>query len=127
MGSRVRIRFFEILHFVRDLLFPLLKNSKSGSHMIGTTSLAPRWSASLRDYPGAAPRHGMRQLKPIRKNWGMIGRHQVNSKWFLGVSFTGECKLIFQVDYLKTKVNDDVFTFYDKILDSQQILVKLLS
>ena len=29
MGSRVRIRLFHILHFVRDLLFPLLKNSKS--------------------------------------------------------------------------------------------------
>ena len=31
MGSRVRIRLFHILHFVRDLLFPLLKNSKSGA------------------------------------------------------------------------------------------------
>ena len=30
MGSGVRIRLFHILHFVRDLLFPLLKNSKSG-------------------------------------------------------------------------------------------------
>ena len=30
MGSRVRIRLFHILHFVRDLLFPLLKNSKCG-------------------------------------------------------------------------------------------------
>ena len=30
MGYRVRIRVFHILHFVRDLLFPLLKNSKSG-------------------------------------------------------------------------------------------------
>ena len=30
MGSRVRIRLFHILHFVRDLLFPLLKNCKSG-------------------------------------------------------------------------------------------------
>ena len=30
MGSRVRIQLFHILHFVRDLLFPLLKNSKSG-------------------------------------------------------------------------------------------------
>ena len=29
MGSRVRIRLFH-LHFVIDLLFPLLKNSKSG-------------------------------------------------------------------------------------------------
>ena len=54
MGSRVRIRLFDILHFVRDLLFPLLKNSESGSHMVGTASLAPRWSAPLRDYPGAA-------------------------------------------------------------------------
>ena len=34
MGSRVRIRLFDILHFVRDLLFPLLKNSKCGSHMV---------------------------------------------------------------------------------------------
>ena len=55
MGSRVRIRLFDILHFVRDLLFSLLKNSKSGSHMVGIVSLAPRWSAPLRDYPGAAP------------------------------------------------------------------------
>ena len=53
MGSRARIRLFDILHFVRDLLFPLLK--RSGSHMVGTASLAPRWSAPLRDYPGAAP------------------------------------------------------------------------
>ena len=30
MGSRVRIRLFHILHFMRDLLFPFLKNSKSG-------------------------------------------------------------------------------------------------
>ena len=30
MKSRVRIRLFHILHFVRDLLFPLLKTSKSG-------------------------------------------------------------------------------------------------
>ena len=30
MGSRVRIRLFHILHFVRDLLFPLFKNSKPG-------------------------------------------------------------------------------------------------
>ena len=30
MGFRVRIRLFHILHFVRDLLFPVLKNSKSG-------------------------------------------------------------------------------------------------
>ena len=28
MGSRVRIRLFHILHFVRDLSFPLLKNSE---------------------------------------------------------------------------------------------------
>ena len=34
MGSRVRIRIFDILHFVRDLLFPLLKISKSGTHMV---------------------------------------------------------------------------------------------
>ena len=34
MGSRVRIRLFDILHFVRDLLLPLLKISKSGSHMV---------------------------------------------------------------------------------------------
>ena len=56
MGSRVRVRLFDILHFVRDLLFPLLKNSKSGLHMVGTASLAPRWSAPLRDYPGAPPK-----------------------------------------------------------------------
>ena len=30
MGSRVQIRLFQMLHFVRDLLFPLFKNSKSG-------------------------------------------------------------------------------------------------
>ena len=30
MGSRIRIRLFHIVDFVRDLLFPLLKNSKSG-------------------------------------------------------------------------------------------------
>ena len=55
MGSRVRIRLFDILHFVRDLLFPLLKNSKSGSHMVGTASLVPQMAGTAyRDYPGAA-------------------------------------------------------------------------
>ena len=40
----------------------------------------------------------------------------------------GECKLIFhEIDYLKAKVNDDLFLFNDKILDSQQIPVELLS
>ena len=34
MGSRVRIQLVDILHFVRDLLFPRLKISKSGSHMV---------------------------------------------------------------------------------------------
>ena len=38
MGSRVRIRLFDILHFVRDLLIPLLKISKSGSHMVHVPS-----------------------------------------------------------------------------------------
>ena len=38
MGSRVRIRLFDILHFVRDLLLPLLKISKSGSHMVHVPS-----------------------------------------------------------------------------------------
>ena len=84
--------------------------------MIGTTSLAPRWSAQLRDYPGAAPRRASAESN--QENWGMIGRHQVNSKRFLGVSFTGECRLIFhEIGYLKTKVDDDLFTFNDKILD----------
>ena len=47
------------------------------------------------------------QLNPIRKNWGMIGRHQVHSKWFLGVSFTGDCELIFlEMDYLKGPLNN---------------------
>ena len=50
MRSWVRIRPFDILHFVRDLLLHLLKNSKSGS----TASLAPKWSAPLRGYPAAA-------------------------------------------------------------------------
>ena len=43
MGSRVRIRHFDILHFVRDLLFPLLKSSKSGSHMVHIPNL---WGVS---------------------------------------------------------------------------------
>ena len=30
MGSRVRIRIFDILHFVRDLLFPLLGGVRFG-------------------------------------------------------------------------------------------------
>ena len=54
----------------------------------------------------------------------------MRSKRFLAVSFTGECKLIFHeipVDYIKTKVDDDLFQFNDKILDSQQIPVELLS
>ena len=40
----------------------------------------------------------------------------------------GECKPIFdEIDYLQTKVDDDLFSFNDKILDSQQIPVELLS
>ena len=51
-------------------------------------------------------RLGVTELNPIRKNCGRIERHQVNSKRFLGVSFTGECKLVFhETDYLKTKVS----------------------
>ena len=68
----------------------------------------------------------MSEMNPIRKNWGMIGRHQVHLKAFLGVSFMGECKLIFhEIDFLETKVDDNQFN--DKILDSQQIPVELLS
>ena len=34
----------------------------------------------------------------------------MHSKRFLGVSFTGECELIFhEIDYLKAKVDDDLF------------------
>ena len=78
MGSRVRIRLFDILHFVRDLLLPLLKNSKSGSHMVGTASLAPRWPAPLGDYPGASPTcpkpkcwndHGL--VADLSQTWGI--------------------------------------------------------
>ena len=36
MGSQVPIRLFDILHFVRDLLCPLLKICNSGSHMVHT-------------------------------------------------------------------------------------------
>ena len=43
MGSRLGTQLFDILHFVRDLLFPLLK----------ILSLDPIWSAPLRDYPAA--------------------------------------------------------------------------
>ena len=70
----------------------------------------------------------MRHGSAESNHWGIIGRHQVHSKRSLGVSFTGECKLIFhEIDYLKTKVDDDLFSFNDKILDSQQIPVELLS
>ena len=52
MGSRVRIRLFHILHFVRDLLFPLLQNSKSGvddrGHRLRITHTPRRiWLAHL--------------------------------------------------------------------------------
>ena len=53
MGSRVRIRPFHILHFVRDLLFPLLKNSKSGvddrGHRLRITHTPRRPLGDLRD------------------------------------------------------------------------------
>ena len=48
MGSRVRIRLFHILHFVRDLLFPLLKNSKSG---VDDRSHRFRSGSPLTNYP----------------------------------------------------------------------------
>ena len=45
MGSWVRIRIFDIFHFVRDLLFPLLKISKSGSHMVHVPNF---WGCQVR-------------------------------------------------------------------------------
>ena len=53
MGSRVQIRLFHILHFVRDLLFPLLKNSKPGVDDRGHRF---RSGSPLTNYPHAAPR-----------------------------------------------------------------------
>ena len=52
MGFRFRIRLFHILHFVRDLLFPLLKNSKSGVDDRGHRF---RSGSPLTNYPYAAP------------------------------------------------------------------------
>ena len=51
MGSRFRIRPFHILHFVRDLFFPLLKNSKSGGDDRGHRF---RSGSPLTNYPHAA-------------------------------------------------------------------------
>ena len=51
MGSGVRIGHFHILHFVRDLLFPLLKNSKSGVDHRGHRF---RSGSPLTNYPHAA-------------------------------------------------------------------------
>ena len=50
MGSWVRIRLFHILHFVRDLLFPLLKNSKSA---IDDRGHRFRSGSPLTNYPHA--------------------------------------------------------------------------
>ena len=54
MKSQVRIRLFDILHFVRDLLVPLLKNSKPGSHMVHVPNF---WGMS-----GSEDRVGMTTL-----------------------------------------------------------------
>ena len=50
MGSWVRIRLFHILHFVRDLLFPLLKNSKPG---VDDRGQCFRSGSPLTNYPHA--------------------------------------------------------------------------
>ena len=46
-------------------------------------------------FPRAAPQHASAESN--QENWEMIGRHQVHSKQLLGVSFTGECILIFHI------------------------------
>ena len=53
MGSRVRIRLFQILHFVRDLLFPLLKNSKSGVDDRGHRLRINHTRRRLHDFPAS--------------------------------------------------------------------------
>ena len=62
MGSRVRIRsmenFFPNIDF-EYVFVDLTKNSKSGSHMVGTASLAPIWSAPLTNSPRASPTIGI--------------------------------------------------------------------
>ena len=52
MGSRVRIRLLHILHFVKDFLFPLLKNSKSG---VDDRGHCFRSGSPLTNYPHATP------------------------------------------------------------------------
>ena len=52
MRFRVRIRLFHILYFVRDLLFPLLKNSKSG---VDDRGHCFRSGSPLTNYPHAPP------------------------------------------------------------------------
>ena len=65
MGSRIRIRsmenFFPNIDF-EYVFLDLTKNSKSGSHMIGTASLAPIWSNefSTRD---------LFRIRSILKRW----------------------------------------------------------
>ena len=52
MGSRVRIRLFQILHFMMDFLFPLLKNSKSG---VDDRGHRLRSGSPVTNLPGATP------------------------------------------------------------------------
>ena len=66
-------------------------------------------------FPCAAPQHASAESN--QENWEMIGRYQVHSKQFLGVSFTGKYILIFhKTDYLKTKIDDDLLKFNKKLL-----------
>ena len=51
MGSRVRIRLFQILHSVMHFLFPLLKNSKSG---VDDRGHRLRSGSPVMNLPGAA-------------------------------------------------------------------------
>ena len=64
MGSRVRIRLFHILHFVRNLLFPLLKDSKSGVDDQGHRF---RSGSPLTNYP-----HAVAVNKQISIQFGVI-------------------------------------------------------
>ena len=79
MGSRVRIRIFDILHFVRDLLFSLLKISKSGSNMVHVPNF---WGVSGSEDSGGDDnsiqiinigRVGDKSFKEFQKNGGGEG------------------------------------------------------
>ena len=85
--------------------FLFWKILKCGSHMVGTASLAPRWSAPLRDYPAAAAAKLLKFSQPrFYLNW----HFPVDPRVFLTAS---SCLRWSETKKLKISIPDNICFF----------------